>query len=356
MKQDDKSQRGAAIYIVVSFVLFAVVVLSVLYAVTIGSTSISVFHVYQVIGFELFHIESMSQFSEGAVHDVIWLIRLPRILLAVAVGAGLAVCGVVMQAVVKNPLADPYVLGISSGASLGATLAIMLGIGVAFGENYVGVLAFLGAFVASILVMTIANIGSRANTVKLLLAGMAISAVFSAFSSFIIFIANDKEGIQTITYWLMGSLGGAKWETLGSIYVVVVGGVIFFITQFRTLNMMLLGDEVSITLGTDLHRFRQGYMLVASLMIGFVVFSAGIIGFVGLIVPHFIRMFFGTDHKKILPISALVGAIFMIWADVASRVIIPHTELPIGILISMIGAPIFIVLLLKKSYAFGGRA
>lgn len=342
-------------YIGVTTVLLFAVVGSLFVAVTFGSTRISVGDVYGVIAYELFHPEALATYASGAIHDVVWLIRLPRLVLAIAVGAGLSVCGIVMQAVVKNPLADPYVLGVSSGASLGATLAILLGVGAQFGSNSVGVVAFMGAFTASLLVMAIANVGSRANTVKLLLAGLAISSVFSAFSSFIVFAANDKQGIQTITYWLMGSLGGAKWETLGAIYGVVLGGTVFFITQYRTLNMMLLGDEVSITLGTDLHRYRQGYMLVTSLMIGFVVYSAGIIGFVGLIVPHFVRMFLGTDHKKILPVGMLVGALFMIWADVCARSLIPHTELPIGILVSMIGAPTFIYLLLRRSYGFGGQ-
>ncbi len=342
-------------YLAASVVLIAVMTFSVITAVTIGSTSILAKDVYGVILHEVFKLQAFESYGNGAVHDVVWLIRLPRLILAIAVGGGLAVCGIVMQAIVKNPLADPYILGVSSGASLGATLAIFLGLGSIFGANAVGGVAFLGAFMASILVMTVANIGSRANSVKLLLAGMAINAVFSSFSSFIVFFANDKEGIQNITYWLMGSLAGANWKAMPLVYLVVIGGSLYFITQYRVLNLMLLGDEVSITLGTDLHRYRQIYMLVTSLMIGFIVYSSGMIGFIGLIIPHFIRMLLGTDHKKIIPVSFLTGGIFMIWADVFSRIVIPYTELPIGILISMIGAPCFIYLLVRKSYGFGGR-
>ncbi len=351
-----KGTMGTPVYIGVSVALFIAVLASIVAAVTIGSVSIPVKNVYSVIFYELFHPASLADFAQGAVHDVVWLIRLPRIVLAAAVGGGLAVCGIVMQAIVKNPLADPYILGVSSGATFGATLSILLGIGTVFGGNYVGITAFLGAFAASLLVLSIANIGSRANSMKLLLSGLAVNAIFSAFSSFIIFISNDKEGIQNITYWLMGSLAGAKWYYNGIIYLIVAGGTIFFMTQYRTLNMMLLGDEVSITLGTDLHKYRQTYLLVTSLMIGFIVYSAGMIGFIGLIIPHFVRMFLGTDHRKIIPVAVMTGAVFMIWADVFSRIVIPQTEMPIGILVSMTGAPFFIYLLILKPYGFGGRS
>lgn len=350
-----KSKREMPIYVGVSLLLGALLILSVVIAVSIGSTTIPIRSVYGVILFKLFQVDAFSEFSKGSIHDVVWLIRLPRIILAIAVGGGLSVCGIVMQAIVRNPLADPYILGVSSGASLGATLAVLLGVGMTFGSGYVGIVAFIGAFLAAMCVMAIANIGSRANSVKLLLSGLAINAVFSSFSSFIIFFANDKDGIQNITFWLMGSLAGAKWSVMPIVYLVTVGGALFFLTQHRILNLMLLGDETSITLGTDLHSARHFYMIVVALVIGFVVFTSGMIGFIGLIIPHFMRMMFGTDHKKIIPVSFFAGAVFMIWADVFSRILIPHTELPIGILISMIGAPCFIYLLVNKSYGFGGK-
>lgn len=349
------SKREMPIYIGISLLLGIFLIVSVLVAVSVGSTNIPIRSVYGVIFYKFFQIEIFSEFAKGAIHDVVWLIRLPRIILAIAVGGGLSVCGIVMQAIVRNPLADPYILGVSSGASLGATLAILLGVGITFGSGYVGIVAFIGAFLAAMCVMAIANIGSRSNSVKLLLSGLAINAVFSSFSSFIIFFANDKEGIQNITFWLMGSLAGAKWNFIPIVYLVTIGGSAFFLSQYRTLNLMLLGDETSITLGTDLHTSRHFYMLVVSLIIGFVVFTSGMIGFIGLIIPHFMRIIFGTDHKKIIPVSFLAGAVFMIWADVFSRILIPHTELPIGILVSMIGSPCFIYLLVNRSYGFGGK-
>ena len=355
LTKSNQKKLEAPVYIGVSIILLLTVVLSVIIAVTIGSTHISVKEVYSVIIYEISKAEHFADYASGAIHDVVWLIRLPRLILAAAVGGGLSVCGIVLQAVVKNPLADPYILGVSSGASFGATIAILLGVGASIGYNYVGVVAFVGAFITSVLVMTIANTGSRSNSVKLLLSGLAINALFSAFTSFFIYIADDAEGIKTVTFWLMGSLAGADWITNTVVSTVVIAGIVFFMTQYRILNMMLLGDEVSITLGTDLHRYRQLYMLVASLIIGFTVYSAGMIGFIGLVIPHLVRMLFGTNHKKLIPVAVLTGAVFMIWADVLSRVILPHTELPVGILVSVIGAPFFIYLLIKKSYGFGGE-
>lgn len=331
-------------------VLCMSLIFSVFVAATFGNIDISIKEVWIIICSKLTE-ENVSDIN----HDVIWLLRLPRIVLATLVGSGLAVCGVIMQAIVKNPLADPYILGISSGASLGATLAILLGIGSFFGENFVGITAALGAFAVSIGVLLLSNSGSRSNSMKLLLAGMALSAVCSAFASFIVYFSNDKEGMQTIIYWLMGSLAAAKWDSLVVVFIVTVFGVVFFMSQSRILNLMLLGDEAAITLGTDLHRYRQIYLLVAAIIIGFVVYSAGVIGFVGLVVPHVVRMLVGTDHKMLVPVSALAGSIFLVWSDVLCRTIIPRTELPIGILISLIGAPCFVYLMIKRTYAFGGN-
>jgi len=309
--------------------------------------------VYRVIGYKLFRVGDWA-YGSGNLYRAVWYLRLPRLLLAAGIGMALAVCGVVMQAIVKNPLADPYVLGISSGASLGATVAILLGVGAVFGENAVGIMAFIGAFTVSVLVVGLANVGGRANSVKLLLAGMAVSSVCGAFSNFIVYIAQDREGMQTVTYWMMGSMAGATWERDGAVLLVAVLGILFFWTQYRNLNLMLLGDESAITLGTDLHRWRQLYLLAAAAMVGFAVYAAGMIGFVGLIIPHVMRMLFGTDHKKLIPLCALAGGVFLVWADVACRVMIKGTELPIGILTAMIGAPCFIYLMARKKYGFGG--
>lgn len=346
--------RGIGFTVLLLF-LTGLLIISLLWALSIGTVKLPLADIYEAILEQFTSGMSIEAPGQGPVHDIVWLLRLPRLLLAALVGCGLAVCGVIMQAIVKNPLADPYILGISSGASLGATSAILLGIGAALGPNFVGISAFVGAFAISLAVLFISNLGGRSNSMKLLLAGMALSAVCSAFSSFIVYFANNKEGMQTIAYWMMGSLAGAQWNELVIIAPVIILSVIFFWTQSRVLNLMLLGDESAITMGTDLHVYRQWYLLISSLIVGFAVYSAGMIGFVGLIIPHVIRMFTGPDHKRLIPVSALTGAIFLVICDGLCRIIIPHTELPIGILISMIGAPSFIYLMIKKTYGFGGN-
>lgn len=353
MKKDKIFRTSVYATALVGLTLF--LIFSVLAAVTFGNADLSLKDVYSVILYKIFHIKSMASYAEGAVHDVVWLIRLPRVLLALAVGMALSVCGVVMQAIVQNPLADPYVLGISSGASLGATLAIMLGIGSFLGGNSVGICAFIGAMITSFAVIAIANMGGKATSAKLILAGMAISAVCSAFSDFVIYITNDKNATTEVMKWTMGSLAGASWSRVSIMLPVTLLCTVLFWTQYRNLNLMLLGDEVSITLGTDLHRFRTAYLILSSVMVGFAVYCAGVIGFVGLVIPHVVRILFGTDHSHLIPLSALLGGSFLIWCDVACRVILKNSEMPIGVLVSIIGAPCFIYLLVRKSYGFGGK-
>lgn len=347
--------HGKPAYRIAIPILLATLVLSLLWAVTIGSVDLAMGDVYRVILYKIFGIGDPEVYGKGSLSDIVWFVRLPRLVLAIGIGIALSVSGSVMQAIVKNPLADPYVLGVSSGASLGATLAILLGVGSFLGSGYVGLVAFAGAFLVSLAVVALANVGGRANSVKLILSGTALSAICGAVSNFVLYVINSSSGaLEAVIRWTLGSLAAAKWETNILMLLVAVAGTLFFWTQHRTLNLMLLGDESAITLGTDLHRWRIVYLLIASLMIGFAVYTAGIIGFVGLIVPHAVRILFGTDHKKLIPISALLGALFLLWADVLCRVLLPRKELPIGILTAMVGAPVFIYLMARKRYGFGG--
>ena len=333
--------------------------LSLVVAVTFGTMPLPVGDVYGVLSSKMLHAVFGTAVPErwaagSALHDVVWLIRLPRLVLGAAVGAALALCGVVMQAIVKNPLADPYILGISSGASLGATLAALFGVGAAWGARSVGAMAFVGALVVSFAVVFLANLGGRATAVKLLLAGSALSAVCGAFSNFAIYLRNDDHAPAQVIRWTMGGLGAANWQDNGVMVLAVTAGSLFFLTQSRTLNLMLLGDDCAITLGTDLHLRRMLYLAVTSLLIGLAVYQAGTIGFVGLVVPHGVRLLLGTDHRTLVPVSALAGAIFLVWADVACRVVLPGNELPIGILTSLLGAPVFLYLMVRHRYGFGG--
>ena len=254
--------KGKPMYLVAILVLAAALILSLLGAVTIGSVDLEVGEVYRVILYKLFGIGDPAVYGSGSMSDIVWFVRLPRLVLAIAIGCSLSIAGVVMQAIVKNPLADPYVLGISSGASLGATLAILLGVGAALGNGYIGIMAFLGAFGVSMGVIFLANIGGRANSVKLILAGTALSSICSAVSNFVLFVKNNSSGaVNAAVRWTMGSLAAAEWETNGMLLVISALGVLFFWSQYRTLNLMLLRAQSSITLRTDLRRWRILYLI-----------------------------------------------------------------------------------------------
>lgn len=345
---------GEAVRLLALAVLVVLLVVSVLAAVTFGSMDISIADVYGIIGWELTHLPAFESLSTGAAHSVVWIVRLPRVLLGVGVGMSLSVCGVVMQAIVKNPLADPYVLGISSGASLGATVALGFGLGAVLGTQAVGIAAFAGTLAVSAIVVMVANVGGPANSVKLILSGMAIGSLCGAVTNFVITIVNEPSVTQSITFWTLGSLAGAKWPVVLTVLGISVAGTLFFWTQHRPLDLMLLGDDVSITLGTNLNTYRHVYLVVTSLLVALCVYASGTIGFVGLVIPHGVRMLFGTGHRSLVPLSALAGAIFIVWADVLARMIIPGSEMPIGILISLVGAPVFIYMLVRKTYGFGG--
>lgn len=348
--------RGWAPWLVALVVLAVALVLSLLVAVTIGSVNLSVGDVYGVIAYHLFGVGDATLYGPGtATGDIVWQVRLPRLVLAIGVGVALAVAGAVMQAVVKNPLADPYILGVSSGAELGATLAILLGVGASLGSGYEGVMAFAGAFLASMAVIAMANVGGRSTSVKLVLSGTALAAVCGAVSNFLLFVVNTNDGaVAAVVRWTMGSLASATWDTNTLVLGIAVAGALFFWSQHRALNLMLLGDDTAVTLGVDLARRRILYLAVASLLVGFAVYAAGIIGFVGLVIPHVVRMLFGVDHKRLVPLASLVGAIFLLWADVLCRVVLPHHEIPIGILTALVGAPVFVWLMVRRKYGFGG--
>ena len=264
MKKELQISKFNCKFLILILSLIAFLVVSMLISLSMGSVDIPIKTICDIIYSNI--LQKPIAESNQAISDVIWLIRFPRIFLAVAVGAGLSIAGVVMQAIVRNPLADPYILGVSSGASLGATAAVMLGVGTAFGSSYVGVSAFIGAIITSFLVLMLANVRGKATTTKLLLAGMAISSVCSALSNFIMYFVNDKNDTQSIVYWLMGSLTGAKWEHVAVILPVTIIAVIFFSSQSKILNLMLLGDETAITLGINLSTLRKIYIVIISVI------------------------------------------------------------------------------------------
>lgn len=344
---------------IIFIILLSAVVVSVVLSVSIGQVSIPFQQSFRILIHQLTRgpIGNTSEISKVMFTDIIWQIRFPRVLLAMVTGAGLALCGTVMQASVQNPLADPYILGISSGAALGATFSIMLGFGAGglLGEFGVATWAFIGALGAATLVLGLASIRGKTSSVKLVLAGTVINALCNAFSNFIIYFAKNSDGIRSVSFWTMGSLASAEWRTLPLISAVVIVAIVFFLFQSRVMNTMLMGEETAITLGVNLNFYRRLYMVISSVVTGVLVSTCGIIGFVGLIIPHIVRSVVGSDHKRLIPTAILFGSLFMIWTDVFARTIVPNGELPIGIVTSLLGAPVFMYMLIKKSYGFGGR-
>lgn len=337
--------------------LTAAIIFSLCFSASVGQADIPLNQSFNILinkitGGTLGSLENIPK----AFVNIVWQVRIPRILFAVFVGTALAVSGAVMQALVQNPLADPYILGISSGSSLGATFAILIGFGggTIFSQFGLTLSAFLGAVLASLSVLLLSGIGGRMTSMKLVLSGSVISALFSSFSSIIVYFSNNAEGMKNVTFWAMGSLASSAWSKVPVLALVVSIVTIFFLFQHRILNTMLLGDEAATTLGIPLSKYRRFYMLLTSLLTGVVVAYSGMIGFIGLIIPHIVRGFIGSDHKRMLPMTALIGSLFLIWADVLSRIIIENVELPIGIITSIIGAPMFIYIIVKKGYNFGG--
>lgn len=340
---------------IVRWGLIIALYLIIIVAIGVGSVSVAPIDVWNILKSKIINTDSINTVSL-AVQDIIWEIRTPRVILAAVSGAGLALAGLVMQASVQNPLAEPFILGIASGASVGAVVAILLGgmltvhgitLGVASG-------AFIGAIVATLGVLLLAGIRQRLSTVRLILAGAVVSALCTAISNFIIYMAADAEGMQSAAFWTMGSLANAKWSGLFLPVLVVALMCAYFLSQVRNLDALLLGEEAAVTLGIDATKQRRIYMALIALLTGVLVSQCGIIGFVGLVIPHMVRSFVGAGHRQLLPAVILFGAIFLVLADLLSRVLLPSGDLPIGIITALMGAPLLMKLLFGNSKNFGG--
>ena len=333
----------------IAVLLILLFISSIILGISFGAVDIPPYDVYRVFLYKVFGIKigNLDEILNSTLFDIIWGVRMPRVLLGAFAGMALAMVGVIMQATIQNPLGDPYILGLSSGASLGATFSILIEFSGVLSSFGAPLGAFLGALIASIFVYFLAKIGGRITPFKMILAGMVISSICSSLTSLIIFLSKDNEGIRTVNFWMMGSLAGAQWSNIVLPIAISVIPLIYFFTQYRNLNLIVLGDETSITLGLNIEKHRKIYMILSSLITGVIVSVCGTIGFVGIMIPHIVRLIFGTDHKTLLPFSALVGAIFLIWADVIARCAINNMELPIGIITSVIGAPFLLWLMVK---------
>ena len=281
--------------------------------------------------------------------NIVMGLRLPRVCLGMVVGASLAVCGVTMQALVRNNLADPFILGVSSGAASFATLGMLFGAFSFLGTYSLSISAFIGAGCTIVFVYILSQVRGRINITQLLLSGVAISMIMDGITSIIKLGAPNALGLHNAEFWMSGSLAGAKWAYLKLPLLVLLLCMVFLMIHYRGLNLLLLGDESAGALGVNVKRLQKQLVLVASLMAGATIAVSGSIGFVGLMVPHFTRMLVGGDHKKVLPISALLGGILVVWVDVAARLLIAPEELPVGILTAVIGGPIFIAMLKKNT-------
>jgi iron complex transport system permease protein len=274
-------------------------------------------------------------------------VRLPRIIFAGIVGASLSLGGVIFQALLRNPLADPYVLGISGGSALGAIVGIVTGAG----SFYLGIplLAFLGALATVFLVFVVAG-GTRGPLLdnSLLLSGVVVNAFFSAAILFFLSVVNSME-LHSITFWLMGDLSRASMEEISLAAFCLIAGFVFLYAQARKLNLLVQGEETALQLGVNVERTKQWLLIVTSLITAVAVSLAGIIGFVGIMVPHLMRLVFGSDHRLLLPATALFGACFLVVADTLARVVLAPAELPVGVITALCGAPYFIFLLKRKA-------
>ena len=318
--------------------------------VAFGSENIPFAAVYEVLSHKL----GWGEAPELTTSLIVWNLRLPRVTLALLVGGGLSVTGVAMQALVRNPLAEPYILGISSGASAGVSLF------------YLGLLpplisrtlslplaAFLGGLCSITLVYLVARSGPTVSVARLLLAGVAMSALMGAVSSFVTFASPNPDKLRTVLFLLLGSLSGTRWDMLLVPALVTLPATLLLVGMSRSLDALLLGEEPAHSLGIPVERTKQLLIGLAALVTGTLVAVSGTIGFVGLIVPHAVRLVTGVPHRRLVPLSFIAGGLFLCWADLAARLLLPAQELPVGIITALCGVPFFLVLLRRQTYQFG---
>lgn len=323
---------------------------SVVAGIAFGAVALPFSSVAEVLGHHLFLLPTERTWS-GPRDSIVWQVRLPRVILAAVVGAGLAICGTALQAMVRNLLADPYLLGVSSGASTGAAAAILFGVTLGLGEHALSGSAFGGAVAASLLVYAVARSAGRVTSTRLLLAGVAVGYALQALTSFLIFASDSAEGARSVMFWLLGSLALAEWgQPLALAAVVVLLTAAVLTVLGRQLDALAVGDETALALGVAPERFRSLLLVLVALCIAVVVSAAGSIGFVGLVVPHLARRAVGAAHARVVPVAALMGAILLIWADVLARVVLAPQEIPIGIITAVVGAP-FLLLLVRRLQA-----
>jgi iron complex transport system permease protein len=323
---------------------------SIVVAIGMGPVAIDPQTVTRIIGHHTVGYPDVQTWPATA-DAIIWQVRLPRVLLGAIVGAALGVVGVALQAIVRNPLAEPYILGVSSGASTGAAAAILFGVGAGLGPESVSLMAFFGALGALALVLALARSSGRITPSRMLVAGVAVSYLLSATTSLLILFADSTEGARAVMFWLLGSLVNAEWSTLPIAYGGIGLGIGIVYWWRRRLDLLSLGDETALASGVDPNRTRLVLVVVIALCVGVAVSLSGGIGFVGLAVPHIARRVVGPIHRHLVPAAAAIGALTLVWADVAARMVLQPRELPIGVVTGVLGAPVLVALVRKLPHS-----
>ena len=324
--------------------LGALLLVSCVVSLGFGPARVPVEVVWHILLNKLFGIGDVS-WTAGQAH-IVWLIRVPRMLLGALVGAGLALIGAVLQAVTRTPLADPHLLGVTSGATLGAVI-VVLHVGEIVGLLTLPIAAFIGALLSMLLVLAIASRHGRLDSDRLLLCGVAVSFVMMAVANTLLFLG-DHRASSAVLFWMLGGLGLARWELLAIPSASVLLGLVLLLGMARPLNALMAGEQTAVTLGLNARNVRLRVFLIASLMTGVLVAISGSIGFVGLMIPHIARRLIGAEHRRLLPVSALLGSVFLVWVDVAARTLIAPEDLPIGVATAAIGGLFFIALMRKR--------
>jgi len=324
--------------------------LTVLGSLALGSAEIGLLDALAVLGHRIAGIGAP---PDPTIERIVWRLRLPRTVLACLVGGGLSIIGVAMQTLVRNPLAEPYILGISSGATAGASLFYLGFLPPLLSTTVtLPVAAFAGGLMSITIVYLVARRESHLSVARLLLAGVAMSALMSSITSFVTFSSPEPEKLRAVLFWLLGSLSGARWEIVPIPAVTTGLGLATLLLLARPLDAMLIGEEPAFGLGVPVETLKRGLIVLAALVTGTLVATSGAIGFVGLIIPHAVRLLVGVPHRRLVPLSFGVGAIFLCWADVAARTILAGQELPVGILTALCGVPFFLALLRRNAYGY----
>lgn len=299
-----------------------------------------------------FGIGPLPEHARG--YETLWTVRFPRVALAMIVGAALACAGSLMQGVFGNPLAEPAVVGVSSGAAVGASTAIVTGISTG-GNIVVALCAFLGGLITTLLVYSLSRSKGRTEVVTLVLTGIAVNAFTFAMIAFYTYVA-DPNAREQLVFWQLGSLNGAQWSSVWAVLPLLVVGIVFSMAAARKLDLLALGERSARHLGVNVERLRLVMIITVALLVGAGVAFTGIVSFVGLVVPHLIRIIVGPGHRLLLPASALGGALLVLLADLAARTLVPYSDLPLGMLTSLIGGPFFFWLLRRTRNEQGGWA